>query len=189
MTDFIGVYDVDSADIFCKKVFDHLKNIQMMERDKSKKSITGSEYFYLQEEDSTLLNFNIKLLNEFHNIIKVVLEDYTDRYKTVFESGPGPKIKLNPNIKLQKTSPSEGYHVWHCENSGLINSSRVFFFIMYLNDIEEGGETEFLYQNKRVQPKEGRIIMAPASWTHAHRGNTTLKGDKYILTGWFEYAE
>ena len=96
---------------------------------------------------------------------------------------------MNPNIKLQKTSPGEGYHLWHCENSGLQNSSRVFFFIMYLNDIEEGGETEFLYQNKRVKPKEGRIILAPSSFTHTHRGNTPLKGDKYILTGWFEYTE
>ena len=187
MTDFIGVYDVDSVDIFCKKVFDHLKNIKMIERDKDLKSITGSEYFLLQEGESTLLNFNIQLLNEFHDIIKVVFLDYVDKYKTVFESGP--KITMNPNIKLQKTSPGEGYHLWHCENSGLQNSSRVFFFIMYLNDIEEGGETEFLYQNKRVKPKEGRIILAPSSFTHPHRGNTPLKGDKYILTGWFEYTE
>ena len=185
MTDFIGVYDIDSTDIFCKKVFDHLKNLQMIKRDKDLKLITGSHYFLLQEEDNTLLNFNIKLLNEFHNIINVAFLNYVEKYKTAFESGP--TIVLNPNIKLQKTSPGEGYHIWHSENSGLQNSSRVFFFIMYLNDIEEGGETEFLYQNKRDLPKEGRLIIAPASFTHLHRGNTPLKGDKYCLTGWFEY--
>ena len=103
MTDFIGVYDVDSVDIFCKKVFDHLKNIKMIERDKDLKSITGSEYFLLQEGESTLLNFNIQLLNEFHDIIKVVFLDYVDKYKTVFESGP--KITMNHKIKLKKTSP------------------------------------------------------------------------------------
>jgi hypothetical protein len=185
MTDFIGVYDIDDTNVFCKKVFDHLKNLQMIKRDKDQKFITGSHYYLLQEEESTLLNFNVKLLNEFHNIINVAFLDYVEKYRIAFESS---SLVLNPNIKLQKTSPSEGYHVWHCENSSLPNCSRALFFLMYLNNIEEGGETEFLYQNKRVQPKEGRLIIAPASWTHMHRGNTTLKGDKYILTGWFEYT-
>ena len=185
MTDFIGVYDIDNTDVFCKKVFDHLKNLELINRNKDEKLITGSHYYLLQEQENTLLNFNINLLNEFHNIINLAFLDYVERYKTAFESGS--KIFLNPNIKLQKTSPSEGYHIWHSENSSLQNSSRALFFLMYLNNIEEGGETEFLYQNKRVQPKEGRLIIAPASWTHVHRGNTSIKGDKYILTGWFEY--
>ena len=65
---------MDSVDIFCKKVFDHLKNIKMIERDKDLKSITGSEYFLLQEGESTRLNFNIQLLNEFHDIYSPYLQ-------------------------------------------------------------------------------------------------------------------
>ena len=58
---------------------------------------------------------------------------------------------------------------------------------MYLNDIDEAGETEFLYQNKRISPKQGRVLMWPADWTHSHRGNPPIgKEDKYILTTWLE---
>jgi len=54
----------------------------------------------------------------------------------------------------------------------------------YLNDNFEGGETEFLYLNKRVSAKQGRIIIFPAGFTHVHRGNPPIGGEKYIVTSW-----
>ncbi|MDB4343231.1 2OG-Fe(II) oxygenase [bacterium] len=59
-------------------------------------------------------------------------------------------------------------------------------FILYLNSVNQGGETEFLYQSKRIKPKQGRILLFPTSYTHVHRGNPPLKGNKFILTGWVE---
>jgi len=55
---------------------------------------------------------------------------------------------------------------------------------MYLNEIEEGGETEFLYLNKRVKSKAGRVIIFPAGFTHTHRGNPPINQTKYILSSW-----
>ena len=49
-------------------------------------------------------------------------------------------------IKIQKTSSKEGYHSWHSETGGPHNRNRLLAFTLYLNDVEEGGETEFLYQ-------------------------------------------
>ena len=66
-------------------------------------------------------------------------------------------------LKIQKTLPAEGYHVWH---------------------VEHGGETEFLHQSVRVKPKTGRIVIWPAGFPYAHRGNPPLSGEKYILTSW-----
>ena len=88
-------------------------------------------------------------------------------------------------LKLQKTLPTEGYHVWHIEHcKGFANEPRAFAFSIYLNDVEEGGETEFLHFSKRIKPKKGRIIIWPASFPYVHRGNTPLSGEKYILTSW-----
>ena len=58
-------------------------------------------------------------------------------------------------------------------------------WMVYLNDVEEGGETEFLYQSLRIKPKANMAVLWPGSFTHIHRGNPPLSGDKYILTGWF----
>ena len=64
------------------------------------------------------------------------------------------------NLKIQKTLPGEGYHVWHVEHSiGYHNEARALVFSIYLNDVEDGGETEFLHFSKRVKPKKGRIVV------------------------------
>ena len=89
------------------------------------------------------------------------------------------------NLKIQKTLPAEGYHVWHVEHGrGFDNEPRAFVFSIYLNDVEEGGETEFLNFSKRVKPKTGRIVIWPAGFPYVHRGNPPLSGEKYILTSW-----
>jgi hypothetical protein len=58
--------------------------------------------------------------------------------------------------------------------------------MMYLNDVDDGGETEFLYQSKRYKPVKGRVLIWPAGFTHVHRGNPPLSGEKYIATSWLE---
>ena len=89
------------------------------------------------------------------------------------------------DLKIQKTLPTEGYHVWHIEHGkGYENEPRAFVFSIYLNNVEEGGETEFLHFSKRVKPKTGRIVIWPAGFPYVHRGNSPLSGEKYILTSW-----
>ena len=88
-------------------------------------------------------------------------------------------------LKIQKTLPTEGYHIWHLEHGkGHDNEPRAFVFTVYLNDVEEGGETEFLHFSKRIKPKTGRIVIWPAAFPYVHRGNPPLSGKKYILTSW-----
>ena len=53
-----------------------------------------------------------------------------------------------------------------------------------MNDEFEGGETEFLYQQRREEAVTGDVIMFPASFTHTHRGNPPLGATKYIATSW-----
>jgi hypothetical protein len=88
-------------------------------------------------------------------------------------------------MKIQKTVPGGGYHLWHIESCGTLqNLKRVLVYSLYLNDVEEGGETEFLYQSVRVKPVRGRMVIWPASFPFVHRGNPPLKKEKYILTSW-----
>ena len=88
------------------------------------------------------------------------------------------------SIKIQKTLPGEGYHVWHCESQSRNSSDRFIAFGLFLNTVDEGGETEFLYQHKRFASIKNRLLIWPSQFTHTHRGNPPLKGEKYLLTGW-----
>ena len=93
------------------------------------------------------------------------------------------------SAKIQKTVPSGGYHMWHTECSGVEVMNRIFVVQLYLNDVEEGGETEFLVQQKRIPAKQGRVVIFPGSYTHYHRGNPPLSGNKYVLNLWATYAD
>lgn len=93
------------------------------------------------------------------------------------------------NIKIQKTSIGGGYHGWHSEYDGSIDGhNRVLSWILYLNDVPEGGETEFLHQSLRIKPKTGTFVIWPAYFTHLHRGNPPISNEKYIMTGWVEIS-
>lgn len=109
---------------------------------------------------------------------------YANKYQTV-QTLAGHSIY---NMKVQKTDPGEGYHVWHYEASDIQNARRIMAYVVYLNDVEEGGETEFLFQNIRVKPKAGTAVLWPAYYTHPHRGNPPIKESKYIVTGWVEFG-
>jgi hypothetical protein len=89
--------------------------------------------------------------------------------------------------KIQKTLPGGGYHIWHCEQDSAERARRLGVYCLYLNDVNHGGETEFLYLNQRVSPKCGRLVIFPAGYIHTHRGNPPLKEPKYIMTGWLEF--
>jgi hypothetical protein len=87
-------------------------------------------------------------------------------------------------VKAKRIPIGGGFHKWHYENAALMTANRRFVVQAYLNTINEGGETEFLYQNKRIKAVQGTIIIFPAAYTHVHRGNPPIGQDKYILTTW-----
>jgi hypothetical protein len=79
--------------------------------------------------------------------------------------------------------------MWHCEHGNIRYGNRLALAILYLNDVDDGGETEFLYQGLRVKPTQGTLIICPSGFTHTHRGNPPLTGEKYIMNTWIEFIE
>ena len=126
------------------------------------------------------------------NLIRTAFEpsynEYCEHYSLLKSSAQTTRHGIH-NIKVQMTQPQGGYHSWHFEGDGLENSSRFLVFSFYLNTIKEGGETEFLYQNRRISPEEGKLVIWPGGFTHTHRGNPPIGETKYIVTSWVEFFE
>ena len=100
------------------------------------------------------------------------------------------------HINLQWYRADEGgYPYWHCElyprDTSCETLHRHLLWTLYLNDAFEEGETEFMYQDRKVKPRTGSLLIAPAGFTHTHRGNRPKGGDKFIATSWvlFQRAE
>ena len=100
-----------------------------------------------------------------------------------FFTGPFKDI----GYAVQRTKPGEFFH-WHIDSGSHQFSDRQLVAIWYLNDVEgPGGETEFLYQDVKVKPESGKLILFPPFWTHEHRGVTLQSGVKYIATTWIVF--
>lgn len=102
---------------------------------------------------------------------------------------PGP-------VNLQWYRAGEGgYPYWHCElyprDAQCETLHRHLLWTLYLNDGFDEGETEFLFQQRKVTPRTGSLLIAPTAFTHTHRGNRPQGGDKFIATSWilFQRAE
>jgi len=127
----------------------------------------------------------LNVTDVFFNGLQKCYDDYTETFSIL------KNAKINATcIKMQRTDPGGGYHVWHAEQNNGPQTDRVLVYSLYLNTLpaESAGETEFLYQQLRVPPLENTTILWPAAFTHTHRGNTVFGNiSKYIITGWFYY--
>lgn len=192
---FIGVFDNALSKEHCEELIKVYEDSVKLNYAISRKDM-GKEKIY---QDNNLVFVSSKTyvkddiffdavqpaVQQFVNLAWISYEEYAKKYGVLTSLA---SHRFYDSVKIQKTKPSEGYHVWHCEHDERKNGSRLLLVMVYLNDVEEGGETEFLYQSRRVKPKQGTMVICPSSFTHTHRGNPPLTGDKYMINGWIEYS-
>lgn len=186
---FIGIYENVLSEEDCKniiKLFENdLKNIVDVEGDTQ--FLKGKMERFDYQKGYASSNTSNQIVSTINSVLDKCIQLYAEEFWIVKD------LKATSlEIKLQKTPPRGGYHVWHCEQSQGDSKSitRVLAWSVYLNDIPSGeGETEFLWQGLRVQPKVGTVSIFPASFTHTHRGNPVYSCDKYIATGWYTLYE
>jgi len=117
----------------------------------------------------------------FQSLGRAILEF---REKYVYFKGPFKDMGYN----LQRYNPGEYYH-WHIDGGSHDFSQRQLVALWYLNNVEgPGGETEFLFQDAKIKPERGKLVLFPPFWTHEHRAVTLEKGVKYIATTWVVFA-
>lgn len=181
-TDFIGCFETNHPPQPLTEYFSYLETNGLV--------VDHSEGNEERHDQQALLNrvaprfFRDRLIapmyKGYNDLCSLALNLYFTRFP-ILKKGR----YFHNNCKFQRTRPGEGFHRWHFEDGGE-NSHRKLVTMLYLNDVQEGGETEFLYLHRRIQPRQGRLLVFPAGFSHTHRGNPPLSGDKYILTSWLE---
>jgi hypothetical protein len=186
INNFIGIYDNYITEEECNKAIKLYENQNKFNNTLNRIDFEESAVLEKQDQQFFAESYNIEVWWKLLKPIVVNFQLAFNHYikNTGAEDAYGVPFHYCP-LKIQKTLPTEGYHVWHIEHGkGYQNEARAFVYSVYLNDVEEGGETEFLHFSKRVKPKKGRIVIWPAGFPYLHRGNPPLSGEKYILTSW-----
>lgn len=189
--DFIGLYENVYPDGFCNHMIQEFERLlssgmcgNRQDFDGVTKTKKQDEFIFLNFKNHSPSPFNDDCpVRMFWEGLQKCYEKYSEEYD-ILKDLP---IRCT-SVKMQKTLPGGGYHVWHCEQNAGDMGNRVLTYSLYLNTLGQNcaGETEFLYQKLRVPPKENSVIIWPAAYTHTHRGNVVHGTDaKYIITGWF----
>jgi len=150
------------------------------------KEIKDTTDFTIPNDDKKWEKIYNFLVKELHKNIKLYNKKIMNDYN--FDKLIPKKIFIE-GLMVQRYLKGIGKYVYH--DDGLTdyknNKRRIITYIWYLNDIEEGGETEF-FNKYKIKPKTGKIVLFPANWCFPHCGKVPLSSNKYIITGWI-YTE
>jgi hypothetical protein len=114
----------------------------------------------------------------FFRCVAAALKEFRESYP--YFKGPFKDM----GYQVQRYLPGEYYH-WHIDGGSHEFSQRQLVVIWYLNDVPgPGGETEFLYQDVKIKPETGKLVLFPPFWTHEHRAVRLEQGVKYMATTW-----
>ncbi|MDC0002710.1 2OG-Fe(II) oxygenase [bacterium] len=181
---FVGIFENVFEDDFIDELIKFFESKEVLGlQDETKSTQTDRDMTELQFADFMTIQSVPPMFSQhfFGRLWEHIYPQYTKEFAIL-----GALKMQGEGLKMKRIKPGGGFHSWHCEGMGDTPRRRIVAQL-YLNDIDEAGETEFLYQNKRISPKRNRLLLWPADWTHTHRGNPPI-GDtnKYILTTWLE---
>ena len=176
---FIETYKVDPK--ICDDLIDYFHDNTEYKKDgavldgKINKDVKDSidVHFYNDSNDLRIKNF--------FSSMKPCICEYVQKYRIAHA------INTDLVNKIQYYKPKGGFNVVHYETS-YETSTRVVVYMLYLNDVTDGGGTQFPFQNVTTLAKKGNLILWPADFTHPHVGVVSNTQEKYISTGWFNYT-
>ena len=178
---FIQVYDNALDSRLCAQMIESFHTLARFQRDNGEGQRAGLEQSRWAELDITPLSdpgFRAMLLANMHRH----LQRYNDALGLTI---PVPATAQTSEliIKRYRAGGDDRFQP-HFDSLGVV-SNRYLVFLWYLNDVAEGGETEFVDIGLQVAPKAGRLLVFPPYWMFQHAGRPPISGEKYILSTYF----
>ena len=176
MENFIRIYKVN------KKICDNLINYHKLN---TEYKVKGSllEGVDINIKESIDVNFynqsNNKHIIEFFEALSLCINKYLNEFYL--------NINVHTDIinLIQYYPVNGGFKIFHFENGNMLTKDRKLVYMLYLNDVDDGG-TEFKYQKISLEAKKGNLVIWPAEFTHIHKGIISKTKEKYIATGWLK---
>lgn len=184
LLDYVRTYDGLVSDDFCQKVITtfHESNSEYIDREQ-RPSFTelNISKLYLAK-DEKWMGIQKKLSDVFVDVSELYMKELD-----VGQDFPAKYAFEEYRLKMYQNNGHDQFkdHV----DVGDYNSARRFLVcFLYLNDVKEGGETNFPKLNYRVSPKCGRILVFPATWQWRHAGLAPKSNKKYIIGTYLHYV-
>ena len=186
-TNFIGCWNLENNKL-CSEIIEFFEDNKKLQ----KQGITGQgKNLKLKKTTDITINPN-DLKNPKFKILEKYIDELHKCYMDYQKQWPFLKTMLKkidiPAFNIQKYSRGDHFAHLHSERTSLSTLHRLFAWMTYLNDVEDGGKTNFSHYGISIKPQKGKTLIWPAEWTHAHAGEILNDGKKYIITGWMHFS-
>jgi prolyl 4-hydroxylase len=185
-THFIGCWNLEN-DNLCNKIIEFFKNNKSLQTQ-------GASASGVNTKIKKTIDISIKpndLKKEKFEIFKQYMSDLHKCFLDYQNQWPFLKTMIKnvyiPSFNIQRYEKGDHFALLHSERTNLSTSHRLFAWMTYLNDVDDGGQTNFSHYGIKIKPQTGKTLIWPAEWTHAHTGEILKGGTKYIVTGWIHF--
>ena len=180
----VQVYDNALSADFCTRMIDSFNQMQQLHVPNGRGLVAGLE-------GSAWTELNITPLSDtaFKGFFVTQIEEYLGRYNSTLSLQlpvPSRPFLEDIRIKRYRAGTDEKFEPHYDAANKMCN--RYLVFLWYLNDVAEGGETEFADLGLRVQARAGRLLMFPPYWMFQHAGLPPLSNDKYIVSTYLLFS-
>lgn len=171
-----GIVSYKNVVLDCKKIIS-----KSLDEFKIEDARVGS---FSEVNDSIRKNDVIELLPSYKNDIywfslAKLIWSYGDRYaddhQTEFSNMETPQ--------LLRYKEKKDFYISHTDSSA--RNPRIFSCLLYLNDVELGGETHFDKIDLSIKPEAGKLIFFPANYIYSHEARSPEIGEKFVVVTWF----
>ena len=185
-THFIGCWNLENNKL-CNEItqfFENNKELQIQGITSYSKDLKAKKTTDIPVNPHDLKNPKFEVLKQYMDELYKCFIDYQNQWpflKSVI------KVVDVPGFNIQKYSRGDHFALLHSERTTLDTLHRLFAWMTYLNDVDDGGQTNFNHYGIKIKPETGKTLIWPAEWTHAHTGEILKSGTKYIVTGWMNF--
>jgi len=176
---YIRTYDADLEPALCQRMIESFQGLGRFHQPNGRVARAGLE-------DSAWTEVNVTRFSDaaLQGYFRQRVDRALARYNADTGVGPVP-IPNSPRIadlilKRYRAGADERFQPHF--DAVLEHADRYLVFLWYLNDVQDGGETEFVQLDTKVGARTGRLLMFPPYWMYQHAGLAPRSGDKYILS-------
>ena len=180
-THFIGCWNFENNKL-CNEItqfFENNKNLQRPGVSGAGKNLKIKKTTDIPVNPHDLKNPKFEIFKQYVGELHKCYLDYQSQWpflKSIFK-----EVDIQP-FNIGKYFPGDHFSP-HSERTGLTTLHRLFAWMTYLNDVEDGGQTYFSHFGIKVKPETGKTLIWPAEWTYIHAGEVVKSGNKYMITG------
>ena len=185
-THFIGSWNLENKNL-CNEIisfFENNKNFQKQGMTSRGKNLKIKSRIDISINPHDLKNPKFEILKQYINELHKCFVDYQNQWpflKTMLK-----EVDIG-RFNIGRYSRGDHFASLHSERTTLNSLHRLFAWMTYLNDVDDGGQTNFAHYGIKIKPEIGKTVIWPAEWTHAHTGEILKSGTKYIVTGWIQF--